>query len=382
MKISRDRILVSHVGRLERPELLTRLMAADPQERPSDGAFKEALAAAVRALVQRQAEAGIDVVCDGEAGKLSWVTYATSRLTGWEHVEGERIWALAGKDRRDFADYYASAKEGLSTPHGKRLTGFPVFTGPIAYVGHEHIRTDISNLQAALKHVRAEEAFMPSVAPGSVLFRNAYYPTEEAFLAALAEALREEYRAIVEAGLVLQVDEPSLTALWDSMLPEIDLKAFYKACEMRVEALNHALAGIPPERVRVHVCWGSWHGPHTTDMPLERLLPLLGKMNVGGYVLEAGNVRHEHEWQVWKGAGLPEGRVLVPGLVSHATDTVEHPELVAWRIGLFADAVGRENVIAGTDCGLGYRVHDQIAWAKLKALTEGAAIASKRLWGR
>ena len=382
MKRSEDRILVTHVGRLERPHEITELMGANPQVRPTDNDFSQKLTAAVSDIVKKQADAGIDVICDGEVGKLSWITYATSRLTGCEFVEGETVRAMFGKDRHDFADYYAATQGGMSNrnTHGARSTKFPVITGPITYTGHEHILTDLANLKSALTQVQVEEAFVPSVAPGSVLFANHHYSTEEEFLGAVADAMREEYRAIVDAGFILQLDDPAIPSIWDRMLLDWDEKKFQEACEVRVEALNHALTGIDPQRVRVHVCFGSWHGPHTTDMPIERLIPLMYKMNVGGYVIEAGNVRHEHEWQAWKKAKLPGDRILVPGVVSHATDTVEHPELVAWRLGLFADVVGRENVIAGTDCGLGYRVHDQVAWAKLKAMKEGADIATKSLW--
>jgi 5-methyltetrahydropteroyltriglutamate--homocysteine methyltransferase len=292
----------------------------------------------------------------------------------------------SGKDRRDFADYYAWAEgpNGLlyyRSPGDEGLAGLqPVCTAPIRYTGHEALQQDIQNLTAAARESGAIEAFMPATAPGSVGWENDYYETDEDYLYALAEALREEYRAIVNAGLILQVDDPYLPAQWDVMLPNLDIDRFFAYSMLRVEALNYALEGIPEDRVRVHICWGSWHGSHSTDVPLKTILPLLLKMNVGGYSFEAANARHEHEWEIWKDVDLPEGRVLVPGVVSHATDTIEHPDLVAARLRNFASVVGRENVIASTDCGFGYRVHPQIGWAKLHALAEGAGIASHQLW--
>ena len=385
MKRSQYHILTTHTGRLERPNELTVRMAEHPQGRPSDSVFDEKLRNAVAEVVKQQANAGIDVITDGEFGKLSWNLYVTSRLSGLEEVEGAK-YEETGKDRREFAQYYKDAqRDGVyyyRSPTGKLKATSPVITGPVRYVGHEHIQHDIENLKAAVEEVTVEEAFLPSIAPGSVFFENRHYKTRQELMFSLADALREEYRAIVGAGFVLHIDDPMITTFWDKMLPDANPKKFQAMCEDGIEALNHALNGIDPQRVRMHVCWGSWHGPHSTDVPLEYVIPILKKANVGGYVLEAGNVRHEHEWQVWKSAKLPEGRILIPGVVSHSTDTIEHPELVAWRIRLYADVVGRENIMAGTDCGLGYRVHPQIAWAKLKTLAEGAALASKYLWGR
>ena len=219
---------------------------------------------------------------------------------------------------------------------------------------------------------------MPSTSPGSVRWANQFYASDDEYLFALADALREEYQAIVDSGLVLQIDDPLLPTVWDQMLPDVDEGAYQQACETRVEAVNRALRGIPRERVRLHVCWGSWHGPHASDVPLKTLMPLLRRLDVGAFVVEAGNVRHQHEWETWR--ELDDDRLVIPGVVSHATDTIEHPELVAFRIRQFADVVGRERVIAGTDCGLGYRVHPQIGWAKLRALAEGARLASTALW--
>jgi 5-methyltetrahydropteroyltriglutamate--homocysteine methyltransferase len=238
------------------------------------------------------------------------------------------------------------------------------------------------NFKAALAEVKAEEGFITSVAPGSFARRqNRYYKSDEEFLHTLGEAMREEYRAIVEAGLVLQLDDPGLPDTWDMANPEPSVAEYRKFASLRIEALNHALRGLPEDRIRYHICWGSWHGPHSTDLPLASIVDLLLTVKAGAYSVEAGNVRHEHEWKVWRDAKLPDGKILIPGVVSHATNVLEHPELVADRIVRFAGVVGRENVIAGTDCGLGGRIHASLAWAKLAALSEGAALASKQLWG-
>jgi 5-methyltetrahydropteroyltriglutamate--homocysteine methyltransferase len=377
-----DRLRVTHTGRLERPDALTNRMAKESHGRPSDPEFARMLRDSVADVVQRQVDTGIDIVGDGEFGKLSWSSYLSMRLGGLEQLATPRVYGMTVKDRQDFADYYrdttTSGARYFKSPTGSEYKDF-AFTGPITYVGGDALREDIANLKAAMAKAGATEGFMPSTAPGSLVYENRYYKTEQEFLFALADAVRQEYRAIVDAGLVLHIDDPVITTIWDRFYNQPP-QTLVAMAEARIEALNHALMGIDPGRVRLHVCWGSWHGPHSSDVPLDTLLPVLLKANVGAYVLEAGNARHEHEWQVWKTTRLPEGRVLIPGVVSHTTDTLEHPELVAWRLSLFADVVGRDNVIAGTDCGLGYRVHDQIAWAKLRALVEGAAIASKRLW--
>ena len=258
----------------------------------------------------------------------------------------------------------------------------PVFTGPIAYIGGAAVKRDIENFTAALGEVKAEEGFLSSVAPGSFARRqNRHYPSDEEFLFALGEAMREEYRAIVDAGLVLQLDDRGLPDSWDMANPEPSVDEYRRFATLRVEALNHALRGLPEDRIRYHICWGSWHGPHSTDLPLAGIVDVLLKVKAGAYSIEAGNVRHEHEWKVWRETKLPDGKILIPGVVSHATNVLEHKELVADRILRFAGVVGRENVIAGTDCGLGGRIHPQLAWAKLEALAQGAELASKELWG-
>jgi 5-methyltetrahydropteroyltriglutamate--homocysteine methyltransferase len=256
-----------------------------------------------------------------------------------------------------------------------------VCTGPITYKGHDLVKRDIENFKAALGGVKPEEAFMPAISPSNVeeWQRNAYYKTGEEYIVAIGEAMREEYKAIVDAGLILQIDDPRLVSYY-LVRPGASIAECRKWANQRVEALNHALRGLPEDRIRYHICWGSWHGPHTTDLPLRSIVDLLLQVRAGAYSIEAGNVRHEHEWKVWRDVKLPAGKILIPGVVSHATNVVEHPELVADRLIRFAEVVGRENVVAGTDCGLGGRIHHQLVWAKLEALVEGARMASRRLW--
>jgi 5-methyltetrahydropteroyltriglutamate--homocysteine methyltransferase len=257
----------------------------------------------------------------------------------------------------------------------------PNCVGPITYVGQEMIKTDIENLKAALQGQDVVEGFLPAIAPGTFgRGSNQYYKTEEEFLFAIGEAMHEEYKAVIDAGFVLQLDDPGLPDTWDAIIPEPSIEEYRKFAQMRIEALNHGLRGLPEDRIRYHICWGSWHGPHTNDIPLEDIVDLMLMVNAGCYSLEAANARHEHEWRVWQDVKLPDGKSLMPGVVGHATNVVEHPRLVADRLIRYASLVGRENVIAGTDCGLGGRVHPSIAWAKLKALREGADLASKELW--
>jgi 5-methyltetrahydropteroyltriglutamate--homocysteine methyltransferase len=285
-------------------------------------------------------------------------------------------------DRRDrvrFAEAYADPESGITT--GPRASRWPVCTGPITYIGHEAIRTDIANVKAAMAAAGVDEGFMTAVAPGSAArVGNVYYPSEEAFIYACADALREEYKAIVDAGLILQLDDPSIAENWDQVNPQPTVADYQKFSMIRVEAMNHAIAGLPKDRIRFHLCWGSWHGPHTTDIPMRDIVDVMLAIDCQAYSFEAGNVRHEHEWTVWEQVKLPDGKIILPGVVSHATNVVEHPELVAQRIVRFADLVGREHVIASTDCGLGGRIHPQIAWAKLETLVRGAEFASRHLW--
>jgi 5-methyltetrahydropteroyltriglutamate--homocysteine methyltransferase len=285
-------------------------------------------------------------------------------------------------DRRDrvrFAAAYADSESGITT--GPRPATGPVCVGPLTYTGHAAINSDIANFKAAMTLAGIEEGFMTSIAPGSTTrIGNIFYKTQEEFLFASADAMREEYEAILDAGLILQLDDPALATDWDMINPKPAVAEYKKFAAVQVEALNHALRGLPQDRIRFHLCWGSWHGPHTTDIPMRDIVDLMLAVNAGAYSFEAGNVRHEHEWKVWQDVKLPDDKVMLPGVVSHATNVVEHPELVAERLLRFANLVGRERVIASTDCGLGGRVHPQIAWAKLEALVEGAALATRQLW--
>jgi 5-methyltetrahydropteroyltriglutamate--homocysteine methyltransferase len=396
MKRSTQRILTTHVGSLPRPDDLMALYAANA---PNDK-LEPRLHAAVGDIVRRQAQCGIDVVNDGEYGKAmrssmdfgAWWSYVYPRLQGFELREdhakqGRAAWTFGSKERKDFAEFYAaeaSAAASAARQSGSssaQLYGLTC-TGPVKYVGHGAIKRDIDNLTAAIDNARVEETFMTAVSPATLqILPNAFYKSAEDYTFALADAIREEYKAIVNAGFILQIDDPALVDIYDwwySM--KDDLAGYRKWAAFQVEAVNHALRGIPEDRVRFHICWGSWHGPHRGDVQLKDVVDLLLKVKAQGYSVESGNVRHEHEWKVWKGTKLPDGKVLVPGVVSHATNVLEHPELVADRIVRFAEVVGRENVIASTDCGLGGRVHPQIAWAKLAALSEGAKLASAQLW--
>jgi 5-methyltetrahydropteroyltriglutamate--homocysteine methyltransferase len=397
-----DRILTTHAGSLVRPPEVVAFMRKIERGQPYDEAvFEATLRDGVAEVVRQQAHAKVDVPSDGEFGKLGWTQYVTDRLGGFEFREDappSRWGPLGGPDRQRFAGFYAAydrhettlwLQEESPAPEPRR-PGAYVATGPITYTGKAAIERDIANLKAAMPGPHVIEAFLPVVAPASVeasRFTNAYYPDDEAFVFAIAEALREEYRAIVDAGLILQVDDAYIPALYARMLPDVSLAEYRKYIELRIEALNHALEGIPPGQVRYHICWGSQNVPHTTDVPLRQIIDLVLKVNAGAYSIEAANPRHEHEFQVWEDTKLPEGKVLIPGVISHATNIVEHPELVGWRILNFAKLLGRENVIAGTDCGFSQhwnlaRVHPEVQWAKLESLAEGARIAGSKLWPR
>ncbi len=387
MKRSVDRILTTHVGSLIRPPALQEFLRAKQKGEAFDqGAYGRCLTESVAAIVRRQAEAGIDVVSDGEFGKsISWSQYVLERLSGFERrpfKEGANPFQR-GADRERFAEFYGEldAKEGVAT------TVDSVCVGPIAYTGQAQLKRDIDNFKAALAKSEVTEAFLPVAAPASVIpdRKNEYYQSDEDLLRAIGEAMRTEYRMIVEAGFLLQLDDARAATTYDRMVPPASFSDYRNWVEMHVEVLNRAIAGIPPDRIRYHVCWGSWPGPHTTDVPLKDIVDLILKVRVGAYVIEGANPRHEHEWKVWKDIKLPAGKVLIPGVISHATNIVEHPELVAERIVRLAGFVGRENVIAGTDCGFAQgpfhrRVHPSIMWAKLEALAEGARLASKELW--
>jgi 5-methyltetrahydropteroyltriglutamate--homocysteine methyltransferase len=404
MRSSSRRILTSHVGSLPRPDDLIEANRAREAGEPGDeGQFQEQLRAAVSQVVRQQHEIGIDVPGDGEYGKSmgqpvnygAWMSYCYHRLGGLDFT-GPDMHAMAPRrsrpgeialtgfsDRRDrvrFAAAYADPESGITI--GPRPPTGPVCVGPLTYTGHAAIAVDIANFKAALKAAGIEEGFMTSIAPGATTrMGNNFYKTQQEFLFASAEAMREEYKAILDAGLILQLDDPALATDWDMINPEPTVEDYKKFAMVQVEALNHALRGLPQDRVRFHLCWGSWHGPHTTDIPMRDIVDLMLAVNAGAYSFEAGNVRHEHEWKVWRDVKLPEGKLILPGVVSHATNVVEHPELVADRIVRFANLVGKERVIASTDCGLGGRIHPQIAWAKLEALVAGAALATRQLRG-
>ena len=389
MRRSTERILVSHAGALPRPENLQRLFDAGPGEQE---AFNAALPAAVAEVVGQQAAAGVDVVNDGEISKRGLFTgYIRDRMTGYEEA-GPGVYppqnaGVTGRDRRDFPGFYAAGLGGFgSRPAGlaQHDAAFSpsavayVCTGPLRYTGTAWVQADIDRLSSAARG-HDVEAFLPAITPGTVehWLRNEHYPDEESFLAAIADVLHEEYRAITDAGLLLQVDDPDLPDGWQ-MFPDMTVPEYRRYAALRVEALNHALRGIPPEQVRLHVCWGSQHGPHRDDIPLRDIVDLVLSVPAGCYSIEVSNPRHEHEWTVFQDVKLPDGALLMPGVVGHATDIIEHPELVAQRLNRYADLVGRENVIAGTDCGLGGRVgHPEIVWAKLADLAAGARLAAR-----
>jgi 5-methyltetrahydropteroyltriglutamate--homocysteine methyltransferase len=387
MKRSTDRILTTHVGSLIRPPALQAFLRAKQAGKPLDqAAYDACLKESVAEIVRQQAEVGIDVVSDGEFGKsISWSQYVLERLSGFERrpiAEGANPFKR-GADRERFAEFYAELdeREGVAT------TAESVCVGPITYGDTTEVQHDIANFKAALRSVQVAEAFLPVAAPASVVpdRRNEYYASDEECLVAIAEAMRTEYRTIVDAGFLVQLDDARTAVTYDRMVPPASFQDYRKWVARHVEILNHAVEGIPRDRIRYHVCWGSWPGPHVTDVPLKEIVDLVLKLNVGAFVIEGANPRHEHEWRVWETVKLPDGAILIPGVISHATNIVEHPELVAERIVRLARFLGRENVIAGTDCGFAQgpfhrRVHPSIMWAKLEALAQGARLASTELW--
>jgi len=380
MKRSEDRILTTHVGSLIRPDAL---IAAAKDHGPGNETYERELTRSVADIVAAQAGAGVDVVNDGEFGKSGWADYILERVSGFEKRPDTLYPAVwLGRDRIRFAEFMAE-----HFPRGVKGTPGRACVGPIVYHGHEQVRRELRNLRAAVDATRVEDAFFTAVAPASVGYdaSNEHYAREEDYIFAIAAALREEYLEIINAGFVLQVDDAVLANLYDHLVQEGGSRRFRDWAELRIAALNHALEGIPEDRVRYHVCFGSWHVPHTSDAQLEDIVDLILKVKAGAYSIEAANVRHEHEVYVWDKVKLPAGRMLLPGVVTHHTTVVEHPRLVADRITRFAKAVGRKNVIASTDCGFGQgdrvrRVHPQVMWAKLESLAEGARMASKELW--
>ena len=388
MKRSSERILTTHVGSLIRLPKLQEFLRAKQGGKPYDEqGFQKCLSDSVAEVVKQQADAGIDVVSDGEFGKsISWAQYALTRLSGFERRPIKTDAAnpfKRGADRTKFAEFY----EELDEKQAVSTTTEAICTGPISYVGNDELERDIRNFKTALAKVKVEEAFLPVAAPASVIpdRKNEYYKNDEELQVAIAAAMRTEYKTIVGAGFVVQLDDARSAVTYDRMVPPGSFADYKRWLETQIEILNHAIEGLPQDRVRYHICWGSWPGPHTSDVPLKDIVDVVLKAKVGAFVIEGANPRHEHEWKVWKDAKLAPGQILIPGVISHATNVVEHPELVAERIVRLANLVGRENVIAGTDCGFAQgpfyrRVHPSIMWAKLEALAQGARLASKELW--
>jgi len=386
MKRSTNRILTTHAGRLDGPpdyqETMRSMMSGGSVDKT---VLRSRVHNAIVDVVQKQTGSGIDVISDGELGKIGFggIGYYGRRLSGLSSRKlkpGEApFMALETGERLEFADFYKDLNF-MAIPNERA-----VCSGPITYIGQEEVKQDLQEFRAALAEAKAqpEDTFMCVLAPGWLehFFYNEHYSNDDEYLFALADAIKHEYKAIVDSGFILQIDDPALPDTYDMIVPTPTIAEYRKFAEVRVEALNHAIKGLPEDRIRYHICWGSWHGPHTHDLPLEHVIDLMLKINAGAYSVEAANARHEHEWKLWQNVKLPDGKILIPGVVTHHTNVVEHPEVVADRILRYANLVGRENVIAGTDCGMGFRVHPQIAWAKLKALSGGAALATRELWG-
>jgi len=379
---SEERILTTHVGSIIRPPELVEAAAKAGKGEAERRAFEETTRRSIADVVGKQIAAGIDIVNDGEHGKSSWANYALTRMSGFEHRPKQMqpaVWL--GRERFRFAQFMEK-----EFPRGVVGSPADACVGKISYTGQAALQLGLAAFKDALKGKTCTEAFYTAVAPASVGYDgiDEYYRNEHDYVFAIADALREEYRAIIDAGFVLQVDDAVLANMYD-YLTEQSPARYREWAELRVAALNRALEGIPEDRIRYHICFGSWHVPHTSDAPLENIVDLMLKVRAGAYSIEAANVRHEHEWHVWEKTKLPAGKILIPGVVTHHTTTVEHPRLVAERIVRFARLVGRENVIAGTDCGFAQsegvqRVHPQVVWAKFESLAEGARLASKELW--
>jgi 5-methyltetrahydropteroyltriglutamate--homocysteine methyltransferase len=383
MHRSDARILTTHVGSLIRPPDLLELATAKTRGEPyNEAKYRETLCSAVQEVVRRQVATGIDIVNDGEFGKSSWAAYILERLSGFEvRPDQKQPLNWLGRDRERFREFFEKEMPGA-------LTGGPaeVCVAPIQYKDQESVRRDLRNLRDAVDAAKPLEAFFTTVAPASTAYNgvNEYYPSEKEYVYAIAEALRQEYQAVYQAGFLVQVDDAVLANMYDYLVSR-DPQEYQRWAGLRIDALNHALQGIPMDSVRYHVCFGSWHVPHVADAPLEAIIDLILRVNAGAISIEAANVRHEHEWEVWESAKLRPGQSLIPGVVTHHTVSVEHPRLVAQRIERFARLVGPQNVIAGTDCGFAQgqgtqRVHPSIMWAKLESLVEGARLASQKLF--
>jgi 5-methyltetrahydropteroyltriglutamate--homocysteine methyltransferase len=379
MQRSTERILTTHTGSLPRPtDLVTTLQALDAGTMPDAARFHDQVRRAVEDVVRKQAAAGVDILNDGEQSKVGYSTYVRHRLTGFDGMSEVRM-------RSDWADFPDAAERlGRSSAVSR-----PSCTGPIEWRDRDALQRDIANLRAAVAGVEAVETFMTAASPGVIahFLRNDYYPSREAYLARLVEVMRDEYEAIVQAGFVLQVDCPDLAMGRHLAFPDLSTAAFLKIAEANIEALNDALRDIPPDRVRLHLCWGNYEGPHHRDIPLQDILEVVLKARVQAISFEGANPRHEHEWAVFKNVTLPDGMICILGVLDSTTNFIEHPELVAQRLERFAEVVGKGNVIAGSDCGFGTfvrtnpQVEPDIVWAKLRAMAEGARLASARLWG-
>jgi 5-methyltetrahydropteroyltriglutamate--homocysteine methyltransferase len=383
MKFSTERILTTHAGALPQPPDLKQMHGARDTGTPLNAdAFRQRVRSAVTEVVKKQLDCGLDVINDGEVGKSNFSRYARDRLSGFierNAKPGEQTSTIFARDLVEFGEYFKNR-----TYHRGDNVRRVFCNASLKYIGHESLKSEIEDFKAALEGQKYEEAFLPAIAPGTIehWMKNDYYPNDEAYLMAIADAMREEYKAIVDAGFLLQIDDPDLPDGWQFM-SNMTVPEYRKYAELRIDALNHGLHNIPPDRVRFHTCWGSYHGPHKYDIPLRDIIDLILKVKANTISIEAANPRHEHEWRVWEEVKLPSGKVLVPGVVGHATDIVEHPQAIADRLVRYAKIIGRENVMAGTDCGLGPRVGDpQIAWAKFEAMAEGARLATKVLWNR
>lgn len=385
---STDRILTTHAGALPRSEELRRMVIARAEGQPHDeSALAARLKSEVAEVVRKQIACGVDSVNDGELGKSNFTNYVRERIAGIEMrdyrpgVDPAPL-DITARDLRQFPLYFGAGRGALTgAAMRKRLT---CCVAPLNYVGHEALRQELEDFRAALQGMKVAEAFLPANTPGTVehWLRNEHYRTGEEFVQGIAEALRDEYKAIVDAGFLLQIDDPDLPDGWQ-MFPDMSVREYRKYATLRVDAINHALRGIPREKVRLHVCWGSFHGPHRNDIPLKDIIDIIFRVRASSYSIEASNPVHEHEWRVFEEVKPPEGAVLIPGVVGHCCDFIEHPELVAQRLLRYAKLLGRENVMGGTDCGLGPRVGSpEIAWAKLETLAQGARLASRRLWMR
>ena len=383
MQCSTDRILTTHVGSLPRPQDVVDLLFAQDRGEPADSfKFEEVMRRAVGDVLQRQSEAGIDIVSDGEMSKISYATYIRHRLTGFEPGNVPRA---TPQDLDDYPEYRDRIAASGATPKYVR----PICKGPIKVKDLGPVRQDIARMKDALAASDAAEGFLNAASPGvlAVFQPNEYYPSHETYLEALADAMRAEYEAIVESGLLLSIDCPDLAMGRHIKFRDVDDDEFVRNAALQIEALNHALAGVPADRVRLHICWGNYEGPHTRDIALAKILPITLKAKPQALLIEGANPRHEHEWELWKTHKLPDDKILVPGVLDTSCNFVEHPELVAQRIVRYAELVGRERVIAGTDCGFGTfagfgKVYPAICWEKMRSLSEGARIASEKLWGR